>query len=97
MALAQSKVTVQGRLSVPVEVQRKLGIGPGSVVEWEEKGDAVILRKGGRYTSEDIHRAIFPRGAHASKRVEEFDKGVRRYMKKKKYARRNDSRKNEEP
>jgi len=43
----------------------------------------VIVRKAGRYTSEDIHRAIFPPGAPASKKVEEFDKGVRRYMKKK--------------
>ena len=62
MALAQSKVTAQGQISVPVEVRRKLGIGPGSVLEWEEEGDAVVVRKAGRYTSEDIHRAIFPRG-----------------------------------
>ncbi len=83
MALAQSKVTAQGQISVPVEVRRKLGIGPGSVLEWEEEGDAVVVRKAGRYTSEDIHRAIFPRRAPVSKKVEEFDKGVRRYMKKK--------------
>ena len=83
MAWAQSKVTAQGQISVPVEVRRKLGIGPGSVLEWEEDGDAVVVRKAGRYTSEDIHRAIFVREAPASKKVEEFDKGVRRYMKKK--------------
>jgi len=82
MALAQSKVTAQGQISVPVEVRRKLGIGPGSVVEWEEKGDAVIVRKAGRYTSEDIHRAIFARRIPDSKKVKEFDKRVRRYMKK---------------
>ena len=82
MALAQSKVTAQGRISVPVEVRRKLGIGPGSVLEWEEEGDAVVVRKAGRYTSEDIHRAIFAQRTSASKKVEEFDKGVRRYMKK---------------
>lgn len=83
MPLAQSKVTAQGQISVPVEVRRKLGIGPGSVLEWEEEGDAVVVRKAGRYTSEDIHRAIFPQGAPAAKRVEEFDEGVRRHMKKK--------------
>jgi len=44
MALVQSKVTAQGRISVPVEVRRKLGIGPGSVLEWEEEGDAVVVR-----------------------------------------------------
>jgi hypothetical protein len=52
------------------------------VLEWEEEGDSVVVRKAGRYTSEDIHRAIFPQ-APASKKVEMFDKGVRRYMKKK--------------
>ena len=83
MALAQSKVTAQGQISVPVEVRRKLGIGPGSVVEWEEKGDAVVVRKAGRYTSEDIHRAIFGERKPPSKKVEEFDKGARRYIKKK--------------
>ncbi|MGN6730352.1 MAG: AbrB/MazE/SpoVT family DNA-binding domain-containing protein, partial [Candidatus Binatia bacterium] len=36
MALAQSKVTAQGQISVPAEVRRKLGIGPGSVLEWDE-------------------------------------------------------------
>jgi hypothetical protein len=53
------------------------------VLESEEEGDAVVVRKAGRYTSEDIHRAIFPQGKPAAKKVEEFDKGVRRYMKKK--------------
>jgi hypothetical protein len=43
----------------------------------------VVVRKAGRYTSEDIHRAIFPRGIPRAKKVEEFDEGVRRYMKKK--------------
>jgi antitoxin PrlF len=83
MALAQSKVTAQGQISVPAEVRRKLGIGPGSVLEWDEEGDAVIVRKAGRYSSEDIHRAIFPKGAPDTKKLEEFDKGVRRYMKNK--------------
>ncbi len=83
MALAQSKVTAQGQISVPAEVRRKLGIGPGSVLEWEEEGDAVIVRKAGRYSSEDIHRVIFPKGVPAAKKLEEFDTGVRRYMKSK--------------
>ncbi|HEV8723937.1 MAG TPA: AbrB/MazE/SpoVT family DNA-binding domain-containing protein [Candidatus Binatia bacterium] len=83
MVLAQSKVTAQGQISVPAEVRRKLGIGPGSVLEWDEEGDAVIVRKAGRYSSEDIHRTIFPKGAPAPKKLEDFDKGLRRYMKNK--------------
>jgi AbrB family looped-hinge helix DNA binding protein len=59
MPLPQSKVTAQGQISVPVEIRRKLGIGPGSVLEWEQDGDKVLVRKAGRFSSEDIHRAVF--------------------------------------
>jgi AbrB family looped-hinge helix DNA binding protein len=83
MALAQSKVTAQGQISLPVEIRRKLGIGPGSVLEWDEEGDAVIVRKAGRYSSEDIHRAIFSKDTPTPKKLKEFNKGVRRYMKTK--------------
>jgi AbrB family looped-hinge helix DNA binding protein len=58
MVLARSKVTAQGRISVPAEIRRKLGIGPGSVAEWELDGDKVIVRRVGRYSWEDIHRAL---------------------------------------
>jgi len=33
MAIAHSKVAAQGQSSVPAEIRRKLGIGPGSVLE----------------------------------------------------------------
>ena len=62
MAVAQSKVTAQGQISVPVDVRRKLGIGPGSVLEWEEEGNQMVVRRAGRFSSEDIHRALFGRG-----------------------------------
>lgn len=83
MVLAQSKVTAQGQVSVPAEVRRKLGIGPGSVLEWAEEGDAVTVRKAGRYTSEEIHSAIFAQEKPAAKRLEDLDQGVRQYIKKK--------------
>lgn len=59
MSLPQSKVTAQGQISVPAEVRRKLGIGPGSVLEWDQNGEEVVVRKAGRFSSEDIHRALF--------------------------------------
>ena len=83
MALAQSKVTAQGQISVPAEVRRKLGIGPGSVLEWDEEGDAVVVRKAGLYSSEEIHRAIFPKRSPNRKKLEDFDKGVLSHMKAK--------------
>ncbi len=59
MRIARSKVTAQGQISVPVVVRRKLGVGPGSILEWDEDGDKIVVRRAGTYTFEDIHRAIF--------------------------------------
>jgi AbrB family looped-hinge helix DNA binding protein len=86
MALAHSKVTAQGQISVPSEVRRKLGIGPGSVLEWDEDGEAIVVRRAGRYTSEDVHRALFPRRPEPRK-LEEIAEGARRYVRER-YARR---------
>ena len=61
MTIAQSKLTAQGQISVPAAVRRKLGIGPGSTLEWREEGDDVVVRRVGRYTSEDVHAALFSR------------------------------------
>ncbi len=82
MLLAQSKLTSQGQISVPVEVRRKLGVGPGSVLEWEEEGDRVIVRRAGRFTSEDIHRALF-RSPGKARALEELKEGIRRHMRRK--------------
>ena len=57
-----SKVTAQGQISVPAEVRRKLAIGPGSVLEWEERDGEYRIRRTGQFTSADIHVALFPVG-----------------------------------
>jgi antitoxin PrlF len=62
MAIARSKVTSQGQISVPVDVRKRLGIGPGSVIEWDEDGDKIVVRRAGKYSSEDIRRVLFPDG-----------------------------------
>jgi AbrB family looped-hinge helix DNA binding protein len=80
MAIAYSKLTAQGQISVPVEVRRKLGIGPGSILEWEEQGERMVVRRAGRYTSEDVHRALFP-DAPEPRTLEELKEGVRQYVK----------------
>jgi antitoxin PrlF len=81
MALAQSKLTAQGQISVPAEVRKKLGVGPGSVLEWDEQGDRVIVRRAGRYTSEEIHRALFPE-EDASKAPMGAKDAIRKYIRK---------------
>jgi antitoxin PrlF len=81
MALAHSKLTAQGQISVPAEVRKKLGIGPGSILEWEEDGEKMVVRRSGRFTSEDIHRALFPKKAPAPHTIEEMKEGIRRRVK----------------
>jgi AbrB family looped-hinge helix DNA binding protein len=81
MALAHSKVTAQGQVSVPAKVRQRLGVGPGSVLEWDEDGDRVIVRKAGRYSSADIHQALFSK-APRRRTLEELKGGVRQYVAK---------------
>jgi antitoxin PrlF len=82
MALPQSKVTAQGQISVPAEIRRKLGIGPGSVLEWDQEGERVVVRKAGRYSSEDIHRALFAEAPRA-RSLDDLKEAVHRAMRSK--------------
>lgn len=81
MAIAHSKLTAQGQISVPLGVRRKLGIGPGSILEWEEEGDKIVVRRAGRFSSEDIHRALFA-AAPEGRSIAELKEGIRRYTRK---------------
>lgn len=81
MALAQSKLTAQGQISVPAEVRRKLGLGPGSVLEWDQDGETVVVRRAGRYSSEDIHRQLFAK-TPKPREIAELKDGIRRHMRK---------------
>jgi len=54
MTLARSKVTARGQISLPAEVRRKLGLGPGSVLEWNEEGEKIVVRRSARYNWEDL-------------------------------------------
>jgi len=81
MAIAQSKVTAQGQISVPAEVRKKLGVGPGSVLEWHEQDDQVVVRRAARYTSHDIHAALFPKGVFRTGPAD-VKEGIRKYIRK---------------
>jgi AbrB family looped-hinge helix DNA binding protein len=82
MAIAHSKLTAQGQISVPAEVRKKLGVGPGSVLEWDEKDDQVIVRRAGRYSSSDVHAAIFGASGAKPKRATDAKEGIRKYVRK---------------
>jgi AbrB family looped-hinge helix DNA binding protein len=70
MPIAQSKLTAQGQISVPAEIRNRLGLRPGSVLEWDEKGGQVFVRKAGRYTSAQVHEALFEGQPVATKNVD---------------------------
>lgn len=82
MTSIQSKLTTQGQISVPAEIRKKLGIGPGSVIEWEERDGDILVRRAGRYSFEDIHTAAFPDGPPLRKSLKELKEGIGEYMRK---------------
>jgi AbrB family looped-hinge helix DNA binding protein len=81
--IAHSKLTAQSQVSVPAAVRRRLGIGPGAVLEWDEKGGAIIVRRAGRYSSEDVHRTVFAKRKPRPRTLEQLKEGVRQYTRKK--------------
>ena len=82
MVRAHSRVTAQGQISVPAAVRRKLGLGPGSVLEWDEDGERIVVRKAGRYSSAEIHRQVFA-AVPQPRRMAELKEGIRRHMRRK--------------
>jgi AbrB family looped-hinge helix DNA binding protein len=81
MAIAQSKLTAQGPISIPAEVRKKLGVGPGSVIEWEEQDAEIVVRRAGKHTSSEVHTALF--GADQQVFPVAAKEGVRAYIRKK--------------
>lgn len=81
MGFARSRITAQGQISVPAEVRRKLGVGPGSLLEWDLDGDKVTVRRAGKYTSEEIHKALFPDGPPRRRSLAELKEGIRQYIR----------------
>jgi AbrB family looped-hinge helix DNA binding protein len=59
MAIARSKLTAQGQISISANVRKRLGVGPGSVIEWDERDDEIVVRRAGRHTSSVVHAALF--------------------------------------
>jgi antitoxin PrlF len=87
MPIAQSKITAQGQISVPAEVRKKLGVGPGSILEWDHANDQVVVRRAGRHTSAEVHDALFHDGKPKQNTRASVKEGIRKHMREK-YARR---------
>jgi len=81
MSLAKSKLTAQGQISVPAPVRRRLGVGPGSVLEWEVVDERIVVRRAGTYSSQDVHDALFDK-TPARRSLAELKRGRARYVRK---------------
>lgn len=82
MSITRSRLTSQGQISVPAEIRKRLGLGPGSVIEWEESGGEIVVRRSGRFTSEQIHRELFGGAAPEPRSLDELKSGIRENIRK---------------
>lgn len=80
MKLAQSRVTAQGQISVPAEVRKRLELVPGSILEWDAEGDRITVRRVGRHSFEDLHRALFSQEPQP-RSLEDLKEGIRQRMR----------------
>ncbi len=82
MTHVNSRVTAQGQISVPAEIRKKLGIGPGSVLEWDQRGGQVFVRKAGRYSSAEVHAVLFDTKNTPAKKAANIKTGIKQYIRK---------------
>ena len=83
MIIARSAITAQGQISVPAEVQKKLGAGPGSILEWDESNDQIVVRRAGRHSSMDIHAVLFADKKPGKGPTASVKDGIREHLRKK--------------
>ncbi len=85
MKTIRSKITAQGQISIPAPIRKKLGLVPGSVIEWEDNTDeaSVTVKKAAEYDLEDLHKIVFPDGPPKPISLEEMDMAIGNYLRKK--------------
>jgi AbrB family looped-hinge helix DNA binding protein len=88
MAIAQSRLTAQGQISVPSEIRRRPGLAPGSVIEWDDENGSVVVRRASGSTWDDINRALFADAPPPARTLDEMKAGIRNHVKKKHASRR---------
>jgi hypothetical protein len=51
------------------------------VLEWDEDGEQIVVRRSGRYTSEDVHRAVFAKRRPKRRSLNDLKTGIRRQIR----------------
>jgi AbrB family looped-hinge helix DNA binding protein len=57
MNLGHTRMTAQGQTSVPAQVRRRFGLGPGAELSWEEVDGQLVLRPI-QFTLDDFARLL---------------------------------------
>ncbi len=81
MTIARSRLTSQGQVSIPAEIRRRLGLGPGSVIEWDETQDGIVVRRAGRYSFGDMRAVLFPDGPGRARSLDDLKAGIRAHVR----------------
>jgi len=82
MSSTRSRLTAQGQITVPAVIRKRLGIGPGSVIEWAELEGEIVVRRSGRYDSGQIHRELFGDAATGPHPLDKLKSGIREHIRK---------------
>ena len=82
----QTRITSQGQVSVPAAIRRKLGVAPGSTLQWTLRGDEVVVKRRSAVTSLEMHKALFPDGPPKPISLKQMKEAIRQRMRDK-YAR----------
>jgi AbrB family looped-hinge helix DNA binding protein len=83
MKIATSRVTSQGQISVPLEVRRRLGVGPGATIQWESEGETVVVRRVGKHSFADVRKTLFPEGPPEPHDLQDLKEGIEDYIRAK--------------
>jgi hypothetical protein len=52
------------------------------VIEWDDDGGQIVVRRAGRYSSAEVHEEVFPYGVPGRKSADEIKAGIRAHVKK---------------
>lgn len=78
-----TRITSQGQVSVPAAIRKKLGVAPGSTLQWTMRGDEVVVKKRASVTFEDIHKRLFPDGPPKPISLKQMKEAIGQYMREK--------------
>lgn len=83
MSIARSRITAQGQISVPARVRERLGVGPGSTLEWEVRDGEMVVRKQGKYSFADTRAALNLKPRQKPASLEELRQSIRDHVRRK--------------